>query len=149
MRRTKTVVGCMRVLIGVGLLTLGVGNPAEAGSKCTVATLKGNYVYAQDGFNIAGDTAAQRTPFAQIGREIFDGKGNMTGTASASLNGTVVHSTYAGTYAVNPDCSGTVTFTDNLSQTFHYDIFIKDGGREFVFVQTDAGVVTAAYERRK
>jgi hypothetical protein len=149
MRRVTAAVSCVRMLLGVGLLTLGAGNPAEAGSKCTVGTLKGNYVYAQDGFTIEGDTAAQRTPFAQIGREIFDGKGNMSGTASASLNGTIVRSTYAGTYAVNSDCSGTVTFTDNFNQTFHYDIFIRDGGREFVFIQTDAGVVTAAYERRK
>jgi hypothetical protein len=109
MRRVNGAVSCVRVLLGVGLLTLGAGNPVEAGGKCTAATLKGNYVYAQDGFNIAGDAAAQRTPFAQIGREIFDGKGNMTGTASASLNGTVVRSTYAGTYVVNPNCSSTVT----------------------------------------
>ena len=30
-----------------------------------------------------------------------------------------------------------------------YDIFVKDDGREFVFIQTDAGAVTAAYERRR
>src|SRR5712691_1116376 len=155
MKRVRTSATCVRMLLGVGLLTLGSGNPAEADSKCTVAKLKGNYVYAQDGFNIyvyaqdgfniEGDTAAQRTPFAQSGREVFDGKGNMSGAATGSLNGNIVRSTYAGTYAVNSDCTDTVTFTDNFKQTFHYDIFIKDDGREFVFIQTDAGVVTAAY----
>ncbi len=149
MKRVRTSATCVRMLLGVGLLTLGSGNPAEADSKCTVAKLKGNYVYAQDGFNIEGDTAAQRTPFAQSGREVFDGKGNMSGAATGSLNGNIVRSTYAGTYAVNSDCTDTVTFTDNFKQTFHYDIFIKDDGREFVFIQTDAGVVTAAYERRR
>ncbi len=50
---------------------------------------------------------------------------------------------------MNSDCTGTVTFTDNLNQTFHYDIYIGDDGAEFVFVQTDPNVVTAAYERRR
>ena len=47
------------------------------------------------------------------------------------------------------DCSGSVTFTDNLKQVSHYDIYATQGGDEFVFVQTDSGSITAAYERRR
>jgi len=101
--------------------------------KCTVSTIKGTYIYALDGFTIQGNDATQRTPFAQSGQETYDGNGLITGAATASMNGTIVRSTYAGTYTVNPDCSGTVTFTDNFSQTFHYDLFIRGDGREFVY----------------
>jgi len=149
MKRNRTIASCVSVLLGIGLLIAGSGKPVQAESKCTKSTLKGNYLYALDGFLIQGDTAAQRTPFAQSGRETYDGQGLISGAATASLNGTIVRSTYTGTYTVNPDCSGTVTFTDNFNQTFHYDIFIKDDDREFVYTQTDAGVVTAGYERKK
>jgi hypothetical protein len=111
--------------------------------------LRGIYVYAQDGFDIMGDTAAQRTPFAQAGKEFFDGNGKMSGSFTASQNGKIVRGTYSGTYTVNSDCSGTVTFTDNTGKTFHYDIFVEVGGTEFSFIQTDAGVVTAGFERRQ
>ena len=155
MKRVSISVIFVGMLLGGGLFGLRLGNPAKAATpqvaqnECTLETLKGNYMYAQDGFNIAGTTAAERTPFAQSGREIFDGMGTMSGVSTASLNGTIVRSTYAGSYTVNSDCTGMVTFTDNFGQVFNYDIFIEDGGKEFVFIQTDAGAATAAYERRR
>src|SRR5262245_21400333 len=36
-----------------------------AQGPCTLATLRGTYIYANDGFATAGGTSAQRTPFAQ------------------------------------------------------------------------------------
>lgn len=149
MQLLGAVVIGVAVLAGAAFLIWRAENPAKAEDLCTAKTLKGTYVYAQDGFNVQGDAATQRTPFAQAGREFFDGKGKMSGVATASLNGTIARSTYSGTYAIKSDCTGTVTFTDNLNQTFHYDIFIGEDRKEFVFIQTDAGVVTAAFERRK
>jgi hypothetical protein len=111
--------------------------------------LHGAYIYAQDGFTISGATASQRTPFAQAGREIFKGDGTMSGIATANFNGAVVRVTYTGTYSVDADCTGSVTFTDNEGVVSHYDIAVEDGGTEFGFVQTDDGVVTAAFERRR
>lgn len=138
--------------VGVGLL--GVlsgcdGGDSEAQSGCSVATLKGAYLYALDGFIISGDTASQRTPFAQSGREIFHGDGTMSGVGTGNFNGVLAHLTYTGTYTVGADCTGSVIFTDNGGAVSHYDIAIEDGGAEFGFVQTDAGVVTAAFERRR
>ena len=39
-------------------------------------------------------------PFAEIGRQIFDGRGNTDGTATASANGNLRHFTFQGTYVV-------------------------------------------------
>ena len=120
-----------------------------AASQCTLATMKGSFIYAQDGFIVAGTNAGDRTPFAQSGREYFDGAGNMSGIYTASMNGRITRGRYAGTYTVGADCVASIVFTDNLGATFHYDGYLADGGEEFAFVQTDAGVVTAAFERRR
>jgi hypothetical protein len=140
----------LATLASLLLATAGCnGGNSEAQSGCSVGSLHGAYIYALDGFTIAGDTASQRTPFAQAGREIFNGDGTMSGVGTANVNGAVVRVTYAGTYTVEPNCTGAVTFTDDDGVVSHYDIAIEDGGAEFGFVQTDANVVTAAFERRR
>jgi hypothetical protein len=120
----------------------------QNGKSCSAKSLAGNYLYAQDGFS-DGATPGSRSPFAQAGRETFDGKGNMSGKYTGNFNGVIQRGTYTGTYTVNADCSGSVTFTDNQNTTYHYDIFVNDSGDEFVFVQTDANSITAAFERRR
>ncbi len=137
-------------LVALLLAASGCDNgSSEAQSGCSVASLKGAYIYAQDGFLVAGEMASQRTPFAQSGREVFNGDGTMSGVATGNFNGAVAHLTYSGTYTVEADCSGAVVFTDADGVVSHYDIALEDGGAEFGFVQTDANVVTAAFERRR
>jgi len=138
------------MLASLLLTTAGCdGSDSQAQSGCSVGSLRGAYIYAQDGFTIAGEMASQRTPFAQAGRETFNGDGTMSGVATANFNGALVRLTYSGTYTVQPNCTGAVTFTDGDGAVSHYDIAIEDGGAEFGFVQTDANVVTAAFERRR
>ena len=113
-----------------------------------MATMKGDYLYAQDGL-ILGKSADKNQFFAQAGREQFDGKGGMSGIFSGNFNGTIVRGRYSGSYTMKADCPGTVTFTDNVKQVYHYDVFATPGGSEFVFVQTDSNSITSSYERRR
>ena len=137
-------------LIALALATSGCdSNDSEAQSGCSAASLKGAYIYALAGFSVTGDTASQRTPFAQAGREVFNGDGTMSGVGTGNFNGTVARLRYTGTYTVDANCFGQVTFTDDEAVQSHYDIYIEDGGAEFGFVQTDPGVVTAAFQRRR
>ena len=137
-------------LAGLLLAVAGCdGGNSQAQSGCSIGTLRGAYIYALDGFTIAGEDASQRAPFAQAGREIFNGDGTMSGIGTANFNGEVVRVTYTGTYTVAADCTGAVTFTDGAGVVSHYDIAIEDGGAEFGFIQTDPNVVTAAFERRR
>jgi hypothetical protein len=122
---------------------------ANSKAACKASTLTGYYIYAQDGFSVSGSEATQRIPFAQVGREYYDGAGAVSGVYTSSVNGKIQRGRYFGTYQVGGDCSGTVTFTDNLGQTYHYDIYLADGGEEFTFIQTDSGIVSAAFERRR
>ena len=146
MKRSKASIVHNGLLLAGAAISLGLANPgnAEAQTSCSTATLNGNYIYAQDGYQNSA-----RKPFAQAGRDTFDGKGNISGVFSGNFNGTIVRGDYAGTYTVNPDCSGSATFTDNLNQTSHFDMYVADEGNELVYVQTDENSITAAYERRR
>lgn len=147
MSRSTARFGMLAALL---LAASGCSNgSSEAQAGCSVRSLQGAYIYAQDGFNVAGETASQRTPFAQSGREVFNGDGTMSGVGTGNFNGEIARVTYSGTYTVDADCSGTVTFTDGEGVVSHYDIFLADGGAELGFVQTDANVVTAAFQRRR
>jgi len=134
-------------VLGLSGVTM-IGSQALAGEPCSIATMKGDYLYAQDGV-IPGKSAEKNQFFAQAGRENFDGNGRMSGIYSGNFNGSIVRGNYAGTYTMKADCSGTVTFTDNAKQVYNYDIFATQGGSEFVFVQTDSNSITSAYQRRR
>ena len=133
------------------LMTSGVSavaSPASAGDQCSLATMKGAYLYAQDGI-ILGKSADKNQPFAQAGREYYDGKGGMSGIYTENLNGIIIRGNYKGTYTVEANCSGTITFEDDRKIVSRYDIYATKGGSEFVYVQTDSNTITAAYERRR
>ncbi|RKI34166.1 hypothetical protein D7Y27_33765 [Corallococcus sp. AB004] len=57
--------------------------------------------------------------------------------------------TYSGPYTLKPDCSGTLTLTDTLGVTTHWDIFVTRNGEDLTFIQTDAGSVTSGFEIRR
>ena len=102
-------------------------SPASASYQCSVATIKGSYLYAHDGITL-GTSADKKQPFAQTGRECFDGKGGMSGIYSGNFNGIIVRGSYKGTYTMNSNCSGTVTFEDNQKNASRYDIYATQNG---------------------
>jgi hypothetical protein len=81
--------------------------------------------------------------FASAGYEVYDGKGNVNGVATTSVEGEISRNEpFSGTYTVNEDCTGTATYRDGT----HFDQFIAPEGSMFTFVQTDPGFVAAAFE---
>ena len=140
-------------LIGVGLLVAlgclslpwGRAPRAEDVLGCSLATLRGTYIYDYEGFNIENGT---QIPVAYAGQEVYYGDGTVTGVYSASTNGTITRNVpYTGTYTVNGDCTGTLTTTEETG-TFHYDQFVRPKGDEFSWVATDPGVVASGFQRR-
>jgi len=126
------------------------GNPPPPPpSGCSAATLKGDYIFAQDGFLIAGKDAKERVPFAVAGRDVFDGAGKVRGTITISENGVIKRTTYKATYTLSGECTGSLTATDATGKTTHYDIFVQAGGDSLVWVETDPGTVSAGWEHRR
>jgi hypothetical protein len=147
MRRRRIGLIGVGLLVALGCLSLPWGRAprAEDVLGCSLATLRGTYIYAYEGFNIENGT---QIPVAYAGQEVYYGDGTMTGVYSASTNGTITRNIpYTGTYTVNGDCTGTLTTTEEIG-TFHYDQFVGLNGDEFSWVATDPGIVASGFERR-
>src|SRR5215204_5446685 len=141
-------VAALLVVLGVvglvGVLAVGRGfanDEKAAGAKCSEATLKGTYLFAQNGVEIKGD---EQRPVAIAGYEVFDGNGKVKGHASANINGEITRNEhFSGTYTVNADCTGTATYSDGT----RYDQFIAPDGSILTFVLTKPSEgVTSAFE---
>src|SRR5947207_15539809 len=118
------------------------GPPPEPPSTCSVATLHGDYIFAQDGLD-------NGKPLAAAGRESYDGNGHVKGVSTVSANGTITRGSYSATYTMKPDCSGSLTVTDSAKKIHHYDFFAVPSGDEMVWIQSDPGSVSAGRQRRR
>ena len=112
---------------------LGIVPRAQAGEdkECSNATLRGSFGFTSTGTLLALPPSFAG-PFAEIGRQTFDGRGDNTeGTATLSANGNINHVTFFGTYVVSPDCTGSMTlFVLPLGRTITLEFVIDDDGAE-------------------
>jgi hypothetical protein len=140
--------GLALILLVVGaavLTTVGAGYAKDENAsraKCSEATLKGTYLFAQNGVELKGD---EQRPFAIAGYDVFDGNGEVSGVASGNFNGEVFRKDpITGTYTVKANCTGTVTFRGGAAT--QGDIFIAPDGSKFAFVRTDPEDVAAGID---
>jgi hypothetical protein len=147
-RRGLWAGGVALILLVVGaaaLTTVGAGYAKDevvSRAKCSEATLKGTYLFAQNGVEIKG---TEQRPFAIAGYDVFDGNGKVKGLASANFNGKITRNEpLPGTYTVKANCTGTLTFTNGT----RYDMFIAPDRSKFAFVRTNPEIVSAGFELR-
>ena len=88
-------------------------------SRCSVATLKGTYLYGSIG-------VLDGKPYAESGREVYDGKGGVELSFSGSGGAT---GTMRTTYTISPDCVGKAVYP--YGQTL--SSFISPDGSRFVY----------------
>jgi hypothetical protein len=109
------------------LSALAMASSAQAASKsCSNATLSGNY-----GATITGTVSG--SPLAELDLVSANGKGSFSGTGTLSFNGSISTVTISATYTINPNCSGSATFTDGTTQNF----VITTDGTEVMFIGTN------------
>jgi hypothetical protein len=145
------------VVVFVGLAAIGSGNasplPDEENRVCTNATLHGTYQWSitgyiqtttQNGGNI-GDFA----PIVEASYAVFNGHGTITKLVSTDnfSSGGSFAVTGTGTYIVNPDCSGSLTFNTSVG-TINRHLEILDG-ETVDFVHTDAGLIIAGTMKKR
>jgi hypothetical protein len=128
----------MGAFVATGALAQ-TGQPEQNKAQCSLSTLKGTYLFAADGVQIVG---SDQLAFAVAGLDVYDGKGNLEGAVTLSVNGTILRQSTAGTYTINSDCTGTSTADTGE----HFDLFIAPDGSQFTFIQTDEGSVVAGVE---
>jgi hypothetical protein len=134
------------IVVGAAALTsVGAGYATDedaSRAKCSEATLKGTYLFAQNGVRIKGN---DQRPFALAGFDVFDGQGEVKGVASGNFDGkTFRNDRFSGTYTVKADCTGTLTIRDGAAT--HGDVFIAPDGSKYAFVRTDPEDVAAGID---
>ncbi|MFL6545162.1 MAG: hypothetical protein ACJ8LM_08305 [Candidatus Udaeobacter sp.] len=133
--------GCALVSLvaAMALGTPGIARADSRGASCGVYTLRGSYLFATHGWNIVGGVAV---PKAIVEGIDLNGDGTLVSPfATVSINGTIIHSSGSlGTYTVNTDCTGTLSFTGGAS----FDIFVEPNGKQLWMIQT--GPMPAVFE---
>ena len=105
------------------------------GLGCSYALAAGKYANSMSG------TLVGVGPYAAVEVLNADAAGNLSGKQTSSLNGSIVRATLTGTYTVDADCTGTVSFSrfddyNNLLSTGTLDLVWDDNMREVRFLIT-------------
>jgi hypothetical protein len=105
-----------------GIVANGTAGRTPPGG-CSVATLKGTYMEAQEGTLVQSlpDLPPAPLPGVQTGVTTYDGAGHFSGEFVANFGGVIVSGSGGGTYTVNADCtysdvgtSGDAAGTENV-----------------------------------
>src|ERR1051325_5310027 len=90
---------------------------AAAADVCAPAQLIGPYA-----MQLSGTTSISGAPkpTAGIARVVFDGHGNLSGTASAMFAGYLLGNPVTGTYEIKSDCTITWKLQDDSGASQHF-----------------------------
>jgi len=148
---TSIVLGCA-IAIGVAFSVDHLNNTraVHAQNACDASSFLGGYGYALSGYSY--DAQENLYILAGAGRMVADGKGGVTGTDTFSLDGTIAHRTYTGTYSMNEDCTGSIVLqvtAGGTSATGHGDIVAVNNAREINFIQTDPNIIFSGVFKRQ
>jgi len=135
--RTRVATASALCALGMTLPGLALADKDGKEPECSLRTLRGAYLFAASGFTIPAGVAL---PKAIVERIDFHGDGTLyVPAATRSINGVVARSNPGdGTYVVNPDCTGTLSF---LPSGPNFDMFVSPSGNHLTMIQTDQGNV--------
>lgn len=121
------------------------GTAQHLATGCDSSAVSGPYTYAISGWAASGNTFQ---PFADAGRIIADGSGNLTGKSTYSAAGTIVRRTFSGTYSMGGGCSGAATLIDNLGNTATLTIAVINNGQDVLFIESQTGTAISGRAHR-
>ena len=139
------------LLLGAGPAASRVSGPpriaGDPDAPCSVATLKGAYGGLGTGTNVSSPHVPQG-PLAVLNVIVFDGQGRLSVPMETMSFGGDVHRLTApvvATYAVAPDCTGSLTF-DGPND---FDFVIVGGGAEVLAMHATPGFVHTVVLKRQ
>jgi hypothetical protein len=118
------------------LLVLPSGLAAQAAGVCNPADLVGPYAFQLTG---STDISGAPKPTASLGRIAFDGRGNLSGTASATFRGLLLGNPVTGSYEAKSDCSVSWKLQDDSGAFQNFGGTLSADGTRVQFTQTDPG----------
>ena len=144
---TLTSASSLASLLGLAMIAISGTARADGDWRrgCGLQTLRGSYVFNPHGFNIVNGVAQPVAVFEGID---FNGDGTLTVPfATVSVNGLILHFPPGGTgtYTLNQNCQGTLTFA---AGPISFDIFVRAHGKEIEMIRTDANTVLNGTAKR-
>jgi hypothetical protein len=126
-------------LIAVMMPTRSLVHASEP--QCAASTIAGTYGFALDGlvsgsFNGNPQLVGRFYPLAAVGTFSFDGRETSSRSYTVSFGGQISQNSDSGPYSVNPDCTGSATYSDG---TWNFAIVGK--GREIKAMNASGGGV--------
>jgi hypothetical protein len=117
---------------------------AQAG--CSNATLTGNYGFNNPGFTTPDHSVkGAEVPFASVGVLAFDGAGGISANYTLALRGGISPGqSGTGTYTVNSDCTGSISFPTIVD----FNIVVIGGGTEVFGIETTPSF-TGTFDAKK
>jgi len=131
----------------IALLCCVSGTALAHDKECSLASLKGDYVFSASGHSLI---AGVWQPKAIVEYTHFNGAGTLTVTAATVANagnsGTVTQSPPGGTgtYVLDANCKGSLQFTPGPT----FDIFAAPRGKGLWMIQTNPGNVFQGQVKR-
>jgi hypothetical protein len=107
-------------------------------SNYDATSLNGSYAYTISGSAIDPYTG-RSTEIAETGRLTADGAGNVSGSSTVVISGSLVRRTFTGTYALNTDGTGSLLLNPSWGPPIHADLVAGEHGRLLKLVLTDSG----------
>jgi hypothetical protein len=138
------------ILVSVGPLAVEQGYAEENKSKCSLDTLKGQYLVAAHGTLFAGAASFYGVPDGSVseaaGYSLYNGDGTGKDFVTFTINGVDqnVPSPISFTYTLNSDCTGTRTVSSGPS----FNIFAAFDGDGLSGIATTPGFAESDSERR-
>ena len=134
------------VMTLVGTASAASPPAARANHSCRNATLKGTYIYYNDGWLVS---RGRKEPFSIAGVDHFNGAGAGRGVTTFDVNGKVVNDNTpeTSTYTIKADCIGKVVF-DTAGSVGHFNAYVSPSGHLVSLVETDPGSVGGGTESR-
>jgi hypothetical protein len=139
---TKVVLWRMSMV----LAALAASTGAQAQEPCNFGSLMGQYVFVGRGFIEAAEPGVQRVHY---GIFVFDGAGKFSGKQSSSRGGKIGREKLQGTYTLDGDCTGTMTFESLLTYgQIHWDLYVtEDHKRGHIIRMDDGNMAVRSFEK--
>ncbi|HKD19588.1 MAG TPA: hypothetical protein VKG23_17170 [Thermoanaerobaculia bacterium] len=128
------------------LILLGVAPRLLADERCSFHSVAGDF-----GYSVTG-TRLPVGPAASVGIVHFDNQGNLTGSQTLSIGGTIVQGeVLTGTFTVNSDCTGSTTIVVSntpFPRTSTIDIVWIEDSNAFRAIFTNDGTILVVDGKR-
>jgi hypothetical protein len=128
--------------LAIAMILMAVALVPAWGQTCSNDTTHGTYAFVCSGF-ISPAPNAPQVPFSALGTASASFAGVFTGSAKASIGGTMVNWSVVGTQNLNSNCTGTITYDQKFdgkpAPPININYHVLDSGKEIRGMPVDQG----------